>query len=86
MASPEEILAALSRELPELNTNLRELRAEMSRVRVAMKESNFKALPVVAKQLALLNQILLQTSKAAGTAGMIGQVLNAVTELARRTR
>ena len=96
MFDPEDIKKALA-ELERLNGNLETLHrdaASLESVRQDVRAlvgtlrdcyDKFKAMPVLAKQIATLNQILLQTKKMAGTSGMIQSILEGVIKMAQKS-
>jgi hypothetical protein len=79
---------ALVQKIDELNRNLRELTPVMAGVRGELKTLNaqFKYTKSLAFQMRLLNQIMLQTSKASGIAGMVGSLMTGLTKLVDKSR
>lgn len=82
---PPEVLE----ELKKLNANLEGLREDVAVFRplvVDIRELKAKLgnMGKTAKQLQLLNQILLQTKKSAGTIGMIQALINSLLTAERR--
>jgi hypothetical protein len=79
---------ALVQKIDELNRNLRDLTPVMAGVRGELKTLNaqFKYTRALAFQIKLLNQIMLQTSKAAGISGMVGSLVTSLTRLVDKSR
>jgi hypothetical protein len=95
MFDPETVRAALE-EARRLNTNLETLHGDLAKVEAMHSDARvlasrlkdvsdrFKGLGALVRQISILNQIMLQTRKVAGTAGMIEKILSGVLDLARR--
>ena len=92
---PEQFKKALE-EIERLNANLENLhkdagemqgmRSDLRALIGTMKDNveRLKALPLVAKHLAIFNQILLQTKKTAGTVGVVQTLIEGVIKATRR--
>jgi len=64
-------------ELRTLNENIRLLMSRMKDV-----SEKFRGMGALVKQIALLNQIMLSTRKAAGTSGMIQSIISGIVRMA----
>jgi hypothetical protein len=89
---PETIQKALA-QVERLNENLEtlhkdakmieEARADLRRMTSTLRDAGdkFRAFPVVARQLAIMNQILLQVRKSEGAVAMVSKLFEAITGL-----
>lgn len=89
---PPEII----QELKRLNDNLETLHGDAGKVEELSREvrnlsrlldgmkGKFKAFPALARQINILNQIMLQSKKAAGTAGMLQTLFTSLLEATNR--
>lgn len=92
MFDPETVQRAL-KELERLNSNLETLHADAKMVESVREDlrkmtstlreagDKFKSFPIVAKQLAIMNQILLQVRKSEGAVAMVSKLFEAITGL-----
>ncbi|MGI0148182.1 MAG: hypothetical protein ACREDF_01440 [Thermoplasmata archaeon] len=97
MFDPDTVKRALE-EIERLNVNLENLHRDAGDVKeigqdirtlisvVKDMKDRVKAIPVVARQLAIFNQILLQTKHMAGTSGMIQSIIDGILNVARSKR
>lgn len=82
---PEDVIRLIA-ELQELNRTLKDVKSSTHVLCGNLKDMarHTKAVLALGKQVSVLNQILLQVGKSAGTAGMISSILQAVSQLSRR--
>ncbi len=83
------------KELQRLNDNLEKLHDDTAKIDGLGKdirgltsllksmEGKFKAFPALARQIHILNQIMLQSKKAAGTAGMLQMLFGGLFKAAK---
>lgn len=77
--NPEDLGKAFE-ELQDLNKNIRELKQDAKRLTSRLRDlnTNFKHILPLAKEIRVLNQIMIQVSKTAGTTGMIQHLIESV--------
>lgn len=78
----------LGEELPRLNRNLEALNENLRRMLASQADLSRKldAARPIAEELSVIRQLLMQTGRLSGTAGVIAQVLATADRLARRGR
>ena len=72
---------AVERFNADLLPTLDRLRGDLKSLMIVMKHNR-----ALAEQIKLLNQIMLQTSKAAGISGMVGSLMTSLSQLVEKSR
>jgi hypothetical protein len=83
-----DVIFKLLTQFEKLNANLENSRAAMLTLTSQLKDAagNAKAMYAAAKQINILNQILMQIGRKAGMAGMLENILRAVVALGKHAR